>query len=74
MMTLAMISETFALLTLVWTIAYATQLAVTDLLWLDRSRRADAEYTWWTRAQHSPIMIERIVARQVIDIYEGADA
>lgn len=74
MMTLALISESFALLTLVWTIAYAAQLAVADLLWLDRSRQADVEYAWWTRAQRSPIMIERIVARQVIDIYEGADA
>jgi hypothetical protein len=50
MMTLALISESFALLTLIWTIAYATQLAVTDLLWLVEARRQDVEYAWWSRA------------------------
>jgi hypothetical protein len=74
MMTLALISESFALLALIWTIAYATQLAVADLLWLVEARRQDVEYAWWSRAKQSPIMIERIVARQVVAIYEGTSA
>jgi hypothetical protein len=56
----------FALVAIAWSINWELKAVVADLLWIARLVQLESDFAFWWDARKSPIMLERLVARQVL--------
>jgi hypothetical protein len=61
-----------ALLSVAWSINWELKMAFANLIWIDKWLRAMDINFWVQAAEHSEILVEQAVARELLVVYGAA--